>query len=408
MPVNLKLIPAPATPPSPPVWWMWLLLLLAGLGGGTAYAVWINSEKPEINSDAFWETALFPPGLVWLTLLVLRIAWYQGQQALAEVRDEQRDKTLQRETQRWRRCLQVLGISLHSALREPDDTDGQMQWNALQAKTQALKTQPCWDSDAGVRHSRLARAGEETQEQLLLRVLSQTLKELGQVLASMPTDIPLAVLIESNSSLPESQQQAIWQLSWEASHIRQRITYIEGGGLAAVDQWLDQRFNERSLLLVIAWQLAPGQPEGTAEAVVGIVLGHAQFSTGAVPLVTLHRPEQAHQTSAQDLHYALKQSLDWVPVPSDTVTSGWLAGVKPVWHEAIAMGLKTLSVPIKIGQDLYDLDSMLGYAGPATSWVAIACATKASHDNAPQLIVSGENNAESPLWATMVMPPSNF
>jgi hypothetical protein len=407
MPVNLKAIPDPAAQPAPPVWWVWLLLLVAGLLAGTAYSIVINSGITEINSEAFWETAFWVPVMLWCTLLFLRIVWYRGQQALAEVKDEERDRILQQETRRGRRCLKVLGISLHSALRQPDDSEGKMQWNALQENIQALKTQPSWQSDAGIRHSRLARTGNEMPEALLSRAISHTLEELSPVLASVPADTPLALLIESNSSVPESQLQAIWQQSWQASHIRQSVTRIEGSGLAAIDHWLDHRINDASLLLVIAWQVAPEQPEGTAEAVVGLLLGHAQRSAGLTPLASLHRPEQTHQASAEDLHYALKQSLDWVPIPADAVTQGWLAGVKAVWHEPIAAGLQKLSIPAALGRDLHDLGTTLGYAGPATPWLAIACAAKGCSHGKPQLIVSGDEEAASPLWATMVMPTEN-
>ncbi|AHK18440.1 hypothetical protein BF17_03025 [Yersinia similis] len=401
MPVNLKLIPTAAMRPNQPKWWVWLLLLLAGLLGGTAYAILSSSTKPEINAETFWGTALALPALSWLTLLVLRMAWYKGNQAMANGWNKDREKTIQRETERGRRFLQVLGVSLHSALREPDDTNGQLQLNALQEKTQSLKTQASWLSDEGIRHSRLFRLDNETPEQLLARGLNKTLEELSLVLASVPADVSLALLVESNSCLSDSQIQAIWQQSWADSHIRQPVTRIEGSGLATLDQWLDQGINKKSLLLVVALQVAPEQPEGTAEAVVGLLLGNAWAQTELKSLASLHRPEQAHDMGTQDLHYAMGQSLDWVPVSAEAVTSGWLVGVDATYHGAIATGLKALSSPINIGQDLHDLGSTLGYPGPAAPWLAIACATGASK---PQLIMSGDGLSNTPLWATIVMP----
>jgi len=267
-----------------------------------------------------------------------------------------------------------------------------------------LKTQASWLSDEGLRHSRLVRNEAETREQLLSRVVNQTLDDISQLLVSVPADMPLAVLVENSSSVPDEQVQAIWQQSWTASSIRQPVTHLTGSGLTVVDQWLDQHINQPSLLLVLAFQVAPEQPEGTAEAIVGLLFGSAQAATDLAPLAMLHRPEQAHQTSVQDLHYAMHQCLDWVPVAAEEVTCGWLVGVDTAWHEAIATGLKALPSPINIGQDLQDLDKTLGYPGPAAPWLAIAAAAHGSGGGKPQLIVSGEGSINTPLWATVVMP----
>jgi len=71
---------------------------------------------------------------------------------------------------------------------------------------------------------------------------------------------------------------------------------------------------------------------------------------------------------------------------------------------AIATGLLALKSPINIGQDLRDLNATLGYPGPAAPWVAIASATQGCGNGAAQLIVSGDNGMETPLWVTVVKP----
>lgn len=405
MSVNLKKIPPPVARPAFPKWWVWLLLLLGGVLTGTAWAILSNKERSEINAAEFWETALIFPALFWLILLMLRIAWYKGQQTTADGSDKEREQIIQREIRRGRRSLAVLGVSLRSALREPDDLDGQMQWNALQEKVQALKTQASWQSDEGIRHSRLIRIGDETPEQLLSRELSHTLEELSRVLASVPADVPLALLVENNTSLPDSKIQTIWQRSWDAGHIRQPVTHIEGKGLEVVDRWLDHHMNEPLMLLVVAFQLAPEQVEGTAEAIVGLLLGNGtQIAADLTPMATLHRPELMHGMSNQDFHYALERAFDWVPLLAKAVPSGWLVGIDAMWSQTIAAGLIALSSPINTGRNLHNLDSSLGYPGPAAPWLAIACATGLSSGGEPQLIVSGDGLADTPLWVTMVTP----
>lgn len=404
MAVNLKTLPALAVRPHPPVWWGWLLLLAGMLLLGMADAILSNTTKAQVNAEAFWMTALKLPSLLWLVLLTLRMAWYKGRLATANAKDEDRNRMLRRETLRGQRSLHVFGASLHTALREPNDTDGQQHWDALLAKTQALRTQPSWKSDEGVRHSRLIRKEGENAEQLLTRGIRKTLEELSQLLSLLPDETPLALLLESDSSLPEKQIATLWQACLEASHIRQPMTPIEGTGLGAVDAWLDHRRHEHTLLLVIALQVVPDSLDNSAESVVGLLLGNSQIAYSLTPIARLHRPEQMHHTDITDLHYALRQSLEWVPTTADTVKNGWLVGVTPSWQEGLATGLQAIQSPINIGQDLCDFGQTLGYPGPAAPWVTLACASAGAERGDVQLIVSGDNHENTPLWVTLVTP----
>jgi hypothetical protein len=90
------------------------------------------------------------------------------------------------------------------------------------------------------------RIGDETPEQLVRRIMSNTLNELTSVLASVPAEIPLSLIIESDSSLSVSEIQSIWRQCLASSHIRQPVTYLEGKGLQMIDHWLDQPMTEPS------------------------------------------------------------------------------------------------------------------------------------------------------------------
>lgn len=397
MAVNLKHIPAPAPQPAPPAWGAWLLLLLTELIAATLFAIFSDNLTSDITVGDFYKKVLTFPLLLWLGLLILRLLWFQGQKITAAHWNALREQTLQQEIRRGRRSLQVLGYSLYSALREPADGDGQQQAKAFQQNAQAARTQASWHSEEGVRHSRLIRTADETPEQLLNRILGQLLAELSQLLASVPEEMPLALLLKSSGGLTERQREAVWQRCWQASGIRQPVTPVTGNGLAAVDSWLDAHSYDRALLLVVAFQVDMEQPEHTAEAVVGLLLGNAGVINGLTLLARLHRPEQAHQTAAQDLRYALAHSLEWAPVSTDAVATGWLTGVKESWHKIIATELTTLSLPINPGRDLHNLDPTLGYPGAVAPWLAIACAAGNAR-SAPQLIVSGDGTTETPLW----------
>lgn len=404
MPVNLKHIPPPAARPNPPVWWVWALLLLLALVAGIGYALYSSHTPSGTNTQAFWEIALEIPSLIWLGLLVLRIVWFKGGEAMSDGWDKEREYRLDCEIRRGQRALQVLGVSLHSALRPVDDADGQAQWVAFLKGEQALKTQASWTSNQGTRHSRLPHAKDETAEQVLERVLRKITEDVAGMLSAFSADTPVTLLLEYESASGESMADAVWQSCLARSDILQPIARTEENGLAVVDSWLDSHNNTPSLLLVIAFQIAPEKSEGTAEAAVGLLFGNPDIQNSLLPLAILHRPEQTHQPDTESLHYALKQALNWGPVLPENVTCGWRVGVDNAWQEGIATGLMALSCPLNTGSDLHNIDSILGYPGPAAPWVAIACATAQSNSVGPQLIVSGEYSQSSSLWATLVSP----
>lgn len=407
MPVNLKLIPPPAARPRPPLWWVWLLLLAGMLLTGIVYTILNNMEKTKVDEEAFWVSALGLPSLFWLVLLGIRMALYQSLLAVAESKDVGRESTLHREIQRGQRFLHIYGMSLFSALREPEDASGRKQWDALLKKSPALKTQASWKSDDGVRHSQLIRLPGESSEQLLNRAMTHILEVLSPILASIPDETSLAFLLESQSRLPQDRVESIWQQAWMACGNKHSLKPVPGSGLSAIDQWLDNQSNKQSWLLIVAVNIEPEHIEGNAECIVGLLLGGSDVRSELMPLARLHRPEQAHHTSVEDLHYAMRQSLTWVPVAANDVTNGWLIGVNPTWHIAIATGLEAICSPINIGKDLCDIGSILGYPGPAAPWLVIASAAEMANRGKEQLVICGNNHEDIPLWVTQVTPAEN-
>ncbi|MHC2595623.1 hypothetical protein ACVLVH_001239 [Kluyvera sp. 1366] len=158
MAINFRQVPTALKQPELPRWWIWLLLLALFLVSGTAYQMSVNMENKAIDAEAFWEKALVIPAAIWLTLLVLRMVYYSCDIATVDKLNAKREKAIQQQVQLGQRYLNILDVSLHTALRFPDDQDGKKQWQAIQQKQQALKTQPSWQSERGIRHSRLPDA----------------------------------------------------------------------------------------------------------------------------------------------------------------------------------------------------------------------------------------------------------
>ncbi|WP_306669916.1 hypothetical protein [Pseudomonas sp. SbOxS1] len=352
----------------------------------------------------FWRAALVFPVLGWFVLGFGRALLYVGEQGAAEGWDEAREEDLIRKIRQGRRSQQVLGVSLQTALRQPGD-EASIQLEALLSGITALKSQASSTDGAIIRHSSLSCDADENPEALLLGIWAQTLADLAPTLAQLPADQPLALLLDVETDLPESQWRRVWRQAWRESGIRQPVTPVDGSGLTVLDQWLDQRIRDRALLLVVAVQFAPQQPEGTAEAAVGLLFGNRLTQTTLAPIAYLHRPEQERTPSSDDLLYATRQALDWVPLESTSIERVWQVGIDAQRAVAIASVLSKLPMSVnKTG--LCNLDAMLGHPGCASPWLAVAAGTQAIQRGAePQFIFSGGGGATG-LWGMVLMPVS--
>lgn len=403
MPVRLDQIPARAPRPARPRIWLWLgllpLLLLLGMG----LMLLFGSQSLQ-QSVSFWVLGLGAPLLSWCLLCFGRALMFFGQQHAADGWDEARELDLIRKVSCGRRSQQVLGASLFSALREPGKP-GAEQLDALLGGSGALKSQPCWLDGSPVRHSRLFLLSDENPELMLLSTLEQVLAELSPALAKVPQDTPLALLLEIDSSLPQNLLSRLWRRAWNASGIRQLIVPVAGNGLAALDQWLDLRIDDHALLMVVAVQFSPAQPEGTAEVAVGLLLGNRLTQNTLPAIAYLHRPEQALGLTHEHMLYAARQALDWVPLSAQSIERVWRAGIDALGEGAITATLNAVPLPKQPKQELCDLDALLGQAGSASPWVAIVAAAQTiERDAGPQFIFSGGRTVDMGLWGTVLTP----
>ena len=405
MPVRLDQVPALAPRPARPRSWLWLgifplLLLLLGVGGTFLLGTQTLRQEP-VN---FWGLALGVPLLGWSLLSFGRVLLYFGQQQVADGWDKAREEDLLRKVRRGRRVQQVLGVSLHTALREAGALSA-TQLNALLDGVKTLKAQPSRQGQSVLRHSRIVGDTDEVPELALHRVLTQMLADLAPTLTQVPDATPLALLLEVGSTLPENVWQRVWRQAWSESGIRQSTVLVEEDGLEALDQWLDNRIGVQALLLVVAVQFAPQQPEGTAEAAVGLLFGNRLTQTVLPSMAYLHRPEQEREPTTDALLYATSQALGWVPLDAQSIEQTWRVGVDTQRDIALTTVLADVPLPAKPNQGFCNLDTVLGHPGKASPWLAIAAATQSIQCGAgPQFIFSGGDCVDTGLWSTVVTP----
>ena len=161
MPVRLDQVPALAPRPVRPRAWLWLgvfplLLFLLGVGGMFLFGTQALREHPV----SFWGLAFGVPLLGWCLLSFGRVLLYLGQQQVADGWDQAREEDLIQKLRRGRRVQQVLAVSLHTALREPEASSA-TQLKALLDGVKALKAQPSRQDQSVLRHSRIAGDTDE-------------------------------------------------------------------------------------------------------------------------------------------------------------------------------------------------------------------------------------------------------
>jgi len=356
-------------------------------------------QRPEV----FWSLTLGVPLLGWCALGGGRALLYLGERAVADGWDQAREEDLIQKTRQGRRFLRVLNVDLHTALRVPGEEPA-VQLEALQSGSKVQRVQPSRLASSSC-HSRLPGDAVEELEPVLLHTLQQLLGELAPTLAQLPAHTPLALLLEGDSGLSGPAWDRTWAQAWQASAIRQVPVSLEGDGLHVLDHWLDQRFDERTVLLVIAFQLAPRQPEGTAEVVAGLLLGNPLAQTILAPIAFLHRPEQERQPCSDALRDTATQALAWVPLEAESIQHVWRAGVNAQRHAALTSVSTQLAIPMEHEQGLRDLDAVLGNPGKASPWLAIVAATQAIQvGSEAQFIFSGNGCADSRLWNMALTP----
>lgn len=405
MSVRLDQVPALSPRPARPRGWLWLAVLpllfsLLGVCGAFLF----GSQSMRQQPLSFWGLALGAPLLGWCLLSFGRVLMYLGQQQVADGWDMARDEDLIQKIRQGRRVQQVLAVSLQTALREPEAPSAS-QMNALLGGIKALKAQPSRKGETVLRHSRITGNTHEQLELILGRVFTRMFVELLPTLARVPDETPLALLLEVESALPENVWQHVWRQAWSESGICQPVVAVEGRGLQALDKWLDQHIGDQALLLVVAVQFAPQQPEGTAEAAIGLMFGNRLTQIDLPPIAYLHRPEQEREETIDAMLYAARQALNWVPLDARSIEQTWRAGVDVQRDDSLSKVLGGVPLPARDNQGFYNLDTLLGHPGKASPWLAIAAATHHIQSGAgPQFILSGGGSIDAGLWNTVLTP----
>ncbi|MTH48850.1 hypothetical protein [Intestinirhabdus alba] len=369
------------------------MLLMGGL--------WACFSGLPVKSAKFWFFSVGIPALLWLVVASCREMFYLFGQAYANAWDRRREEAILKEVRRGRRALQILYGSFITAHSGPDNGFCYTLAEPLIQNQSAICAQISWQGASNIRHSRIIPP-DISPDLFLSQIFADLLPALAIPLGRYSDNQPVALLFEAESSVSSQRVRELWRDAWQKSGIRQQPEYIEGHGLAAIDYWLDNRIRENTLLLVVALQIAPENPDGTAEAVTTLLLGNRLTQNVLAPCALMHRPEQG---TANTLAENIAQAMDWGPVQPEEVHHLWRTGLSVTEQRAVTAlnGLLPLQ-GVDMNRAQYDLDTSLGQAGRVAPWLAIAAAAQtAVKTQENQLIISGEQNG-SAMWSTVITP----
>jgi len=355
-----------------------------------------------VGNSAFWWFAIGIPAGLWIVLAFIRLIIYTLRQLQANAWDNRREQVILQEIRRGRRALQILSAECLTA--HSHDLSFAPITELLQRNENRILPQNSWNGGNNIRHSRLPVTVDMSPDALVLTSVSALLKKLSAFFSLLPLNNAIAVLFESSSSLPDAKIEALWQQAWQQSGICQTFSFIEGQGLAAIDHWLDHCIKDKAVLLVVALQVAPEQPEGSAEAVVGLLLGNRLTQSTLSPRGLLHRPE-ASSACAEELQAAILQATHWVPLPPGALQHLWLSGLtgnSEAWKSAVAAQNNEPLNSIDTKTGLHDINQFLGNPGCAAPWLAIAAAAQSTFGS-PHMIISSEKEGDI-VWSTVISP----
>ena len=407
MPVNLKIIPPAAWRPNPIHFGYWfsalvVLVVVASIAGQA-----FDQQEEGTN---FW--ILFPGSvmLIWFLVFFLRALFWLFQHTQADGWDRRRKETLLRETRRGRRALQILHVNVDLPLpEEPVQTPVTLLMEGpsiLISQTGRGREDYCLHTFFPTpfigQESNDSLEPEQQDLMVFQARLQKLLADVATALASLSPKQTLTVLFEVDTSILPRRFIPAWHESLEEAGIVQPIEYVDGHGAQFIDKWLDNRINDKSLLLIIAAQVAPEMRQGSTEAMVALLLGNRLTQDTIPPLAWLHRPER---TEPQSLDEGITQAANWVPLEAGQIKHLWLSGLTLEETSAVipVMAKPLLSgVPSPAGR--HNIDLIIGGAGYVSPWLAAAVAALAAQQTgSAQLAITADRDIGA-LWIQAITP----
>ncbi|KWH63616.1 hypothetical protein ACGTRS_11180 [Burkholderia semiarida] len=237
----------------------------------------------------------------------------------------------------------------------------------------------------------------ERQCALLPSLLRSMLGTLKPRINALPPALPLNVALFVDAPLFEEALPPCMQSIWDGLGLRAFSFSTEPTvpNQMALDAWLDSHDDssgEHATLLVIVQLhalVSQPPPAGSTEVAVALLMTPREVAQRhrLTELAHIHRPRQGAIAALQQ---ALSLALKWGGAPPADIHHLWHAGFDKVGQQALLSAVHTENIPLSDGRPVsgeHDIDRLVGDAGIAADWFALACASEfAQSYGGPQLV----------------------
>lgn len=401
MPVDLKQLKPPKPyPPRGPEIGVWLAAwgICVVIVGGTILLLWPHNQPA--RGATFWLPVVGLPNVLFLTILFVVRSAYEGAYLHALFYNDHREQHRRSLIDRGQQSVRVLDFSYRLAV-----ADGNLA-STIAEGAPIIKAQPLRDGSAIVRHTRLPDADDTASaDPLLAQVLQQvpvdrTGRLYAQLLAPLIRTIQPLLLARLTPAVrlvvadPANPGNALEQLQTVIGAMNLYLpdckTVAAADGLMPVDAWLDA--GEMRPLLVVAIQLHDRPPEDSAEGGVALLFLRQAVALpdGVTPRATLHRPVAV---PPRELAKGLALSMLSGRVTPSMLKEAWLTGFDAQEHTHVSQACRRAALDSLTKFEAQRMpDSILGHAGRAASWLAVAAVSEHGAE-APQLILNRSSTA---------------
>ncbi|MEX3926987.1 hypothetical protein AB4Y36_23560 [Paraburkholderia sp. BR10936] len=388
--------PMPENPPSRIVWTIvFFVIVIAGIF--MVLLLWPKGEPTQ--TPWFWTcVTVYPLGIA--TFVVLRrYSVYEGRRLDAIAWNDARESYVNDVFERASRPLGVLASTVRFASEAKDDDLGRLLDGSVKLEPRtapesgALPVNARWfekpDRDEG---GMRFRNDDERRRYVLAWAFSTVTDSVAEAVRSLPPDLGVRVQLLLAGMVDTDEALAIWNRQWACSDLRpvQVRLMPEPSDLMYADAWLDRvnrRLDEEARLVVCVRLNAICQalpPDGSAEVVVALLVAPEAVCQkfALAPIAMFHRPNGTDDCAIDD---ALARTLRWGCSKPADIKRIWQGGLDGAGANAVTKAV----VKAGIGAKVADIDYMVGHAGPAAPWFAVACAGNgAVQDGAPQLVAT--------------------
>jgi hypothetical protein len=405
MPVDLKQIGPPRQyPPRGPALWVWLIVWLtcAFLIDGAVLLLWPKNTPAQ--GAWFWWLVAGLPNAVFLAIVAWSRADYESRHLHVLYYNDHRERRRIQLIEDGQRSLKMLGYGYELPLER-----GTLAETVAQGK-RLLKAQPSRDETAIVRHLRLPDDVEhDVREKRLAQVLQPSsltregrlyarllapMIDLIETLAAAGAPPAVRLVVADRAAVEKALEQARFVLSALDLPALECKAVLGSDGLMPIDAWLDA--NELRPLVVMAATLHDVPPAESTEGGVVLLLAPESLylPRELESCATIHRPVSS---LAGELGEGVALALLWGKAAPLSVEHAWVTGFTEGQHTLIGEACRRTGVErLAAHASRYNPDSVVGHAGGAAGWLAIAAAVEHGAESA-QLILNGARTMQAAI-----------